>query len=131
VLGYQLAQGTTPSAWIGWAGAAAIGMGFTGSLSLLCAGLALFGLAIVRCRVHPPLPGFLLIAGGVVLFMAQGFAPGFGKAHASPSPVWGALMGMALVAIAGAMADLDALHRGEASSEVPLGSGDAPPRRVR
>jgi hypothetical protein len=125
VVGYQLAQGTSERAWIGWAGAAAIGLGFTGSLSMLCAGLVLFGLSVVRCHVHPPLPGYLLMAGGSVLLVAQALAPAFGRAYARPSPVWGAVMGIALVAIAGAMADLDALRREQAGRQVPVGSGDA------
>jgi hypothetical protein len=111
VVGYQLAQGTKARAWIGWAAAATIAAGFGGSLALVCAGLAMFGLAIVRCGVHPRLPGELLVVGGVVLLFAQALAPGFGRADAGASPLWSALMGIALVGVAGAMVDLDTVHR--------------------
>jgi membrane-bound ClpP family serine protease len=93
----------------------AIGLGFGGTLSLVCAGLALFGVAMVRCGVHPRLPGLLLVSGGAVLLVAQAFAPGFGRAVSGTSPAWGVLMGLALVAVAGALADLDVLHRESAA----------------
>ncbi len=111
VLGYQVAQGSAESAWIGWVGVTALAMGFTGWLAMVCAGLVLFGVSIVRCKVHPPLPGFLLIGGGTVLLVALALAPAFGRAWGNPSPVWGAVMGCALIAIAGALADLDAIRR--------------------
>ena len=56
LMGYQLAQSSAPSAWLGWSGVAAVGLGFSGSLPLICAGLMLFGISIVRCGVHPGLP---------------------------------------------------------------------------
>jgi hypothetical protein len=111
VLGYQLAQGAKPRAWVGWAGVAAIGLGFAGSLSLVASGLVLFGVSILLCGVHPQLPGRLLIAGGSFLLVAQAFAPGFGRADSGASAAWSVLMGLALVGVAGAMADLDVLHR--------------------
>jgi hypothetical protein len=111
VLGYQLLLGTTPSAWIGWAGAAAVGLGFGGSLPMLCAGLSLFGISIVRCAVYPRLPGFLLIGGGVALMFGWAYAPGFGRADSGPSVGWGVVMGAALVMVAAALADLDVLER--------------------
>jgi hypothetical protein len=126
VVGYQLAQGASEHAWVGWAAAAAIGLGFGESLALLCAGLTMFGVAIITCRVHPRLPGQLLVAAGAVLCVAQAFAPGFGRADERASTVWGVVMGAALIALAGAMADLDVLRRDQRPRALPLPAGDAP-----
>lgn len=111
VLGYQLVQGDPPRAWVGWAGVAAVGLGFGGSLPLLCAGLVLFGLSVAWGGVFPRLPGWLLAAGGVVLMLGWTFASAFGRAYAEPSAWWEAAMGAGLIMIAAALADLDVLGR--------------------
>ncbi|HEV7148738.1 MAG TPA: hypothetical protein VGN48_17240 [Pedococcus sp.] len=111
VLGYQLIQDEMPRAWVGWAGVAAVGLGFGGSLPLLCAGLVLFGLSVTWGGVFPQLPGWLLVVGGLVLMMGWTYASNFGRAFARPSPWWEAAMGAALVMVAAALADLDVLGR--------------------
>lgn len=111
VLGYQFAQGSAPSAWLGWAGAATIGLGFGGALSMVAAGLVLFGISIVRCGVHPKLPGWLLAAAGVVLLWSLALAPGFGRAWGNLSAGWSLLMAAPLVVVAAALADLDVIER--------------------
>jgi hypothetical protein len=122
VLGYQITQADAGSAWVGWVGVTAIAMGFVGWLAMVPAGLAIFGLSIVRCKIHPRLPGYLLMAGGTVLLVALALAPAFGRAWANPSPVWGAVMGCALIAIAGALADLDALRREQPTTHLTSAS---------
>lgn len=121
LLGYQLSQGAASSAWFGWAGLAAVGLGFGGSLALVSAGLVLFGVSIVRCRVHPPLPGRLLVAAGLTLMASVAWAPGFGRAWGNLSVGWSVVMGAALVVVAAALADLDVIERAEARerSHVP------------
>ena len=114
LMGYQLAQSSAPSAWLGWSGVAAVGLGFSGSLPLICAGLMLFGISIVRCGVHPRLPGWLLLGAGWVLMVSVGLAPGFGRQWANLSAGWSAVMGAALVVVAAALADLDVIERAEA-----------------
>ena len=107
VMGHQLSQGTHPSSWVGWSGAAAVGLGFGGSLILICAGLLLLGISIVRCRVLRGASGVLLSAGAVLLMLATAFAPGFGSDNSVPiTTPWLLLMNAGLVLIAGAMADL-------------------------
>ena len=51
VMGHQLSQGTHPSSWVGWSGTAAVGLGFGGSLILICAGLVLLGISH-RCAAE-------------------------------------------------------------------------------
>ena len=114
LIGYQLAQSSAPSSWLGWSGVAAVGLGFGGSLALLCAGLVLFGISIVRCGVHPRLPGWLLLGAGWVLMVSVTLAPGFGRQWANLSVGWSAAMGAALVVVAAALADLDVIERAEA-----------------
>jgi hypothetical protein len=111
LLGYQLVQTDAPRAWVGWAGVAAVALGFDGSLPLLCAGLVLFGLSVAWGGVFPRLPGWLLVVGGVVLMLGWTFAASFGRAYAEPSSWWEAAMGAALVMVAAALADLDVLGR--------------------
>jgi hypothetical protein len=107
VAGHQLEQGTHPASWVGWAGAAAVGMGFWGSLLLTCAGLLLFGISIVRCKVHRPTSGVFLAAGAGLLLVSTSFAPGFGSDSSVPLPVeWLLLMDAGLVLIVKAMVDL-------------------------
>jgi hypothetical protein len=114
LLGYQLAQASAPAGWLGWAGVATVALGFSGSLAMVAAGLMLFGASIVRCGVHPRLPGWLLVGAGWVLVLGVALAPGFGRAWANLSPVWSAVMGAALVVVAAALADLDVIERAEA-----------------
>lgn len=116
LLGYQLTQGSSSAAWLGWAGIASVGLGFGGSLALVCAGLVLFGASIVRCGVHPRLPGWLLVGSGSVLMVSVAFAPGFGRAWANLSVTWSAVMGAALVVVAAALADLDVIERARSAS---------------
>lgn len=107
VAGHQLEQGTHPAGWVGWAGAAAVGMGFWGSLLLTCAGLLLFGISIVRCRVHRPTSGVFLAVGAGLLLLSSSFAPGFGTDSSVPMPVeWLLLMDAGLVLIVKALVDL-------------------------
>ena len=107
VAGHQLRQGTHPASWVGWAGAAAVGMGFWGSLLLTCAGLLLFGISIVRCRVHRTTSGVFLAAGAGILMVSTSFAPGFGSDSSVPLGIeWLLLMNAGLVLIIKAMVDL-------------------------
>jgi hypothetical protein len=107
VAGLQLEQGTHPASWVGWAGAAAVGMGFWGSLLLTCAGLLLFGISIVRCKVHRPTSGVFLAVGAGLLMVSTTFAPGFGRDSSVPLAVeWLLLINAGLVLIIKAMADL-------------------------
>jgi hypothetical protein len=107
VAGHQLEQGTHPASWVGWAGAAAVGMGFWGSLLLTCAGLLLFGISIVRCKVHRPTSGAFLAAGAALLMVSTTFAPGFGRDNSVPLAVeWLLLINVGLVLIIKAMTDL-------------------------
>lgn len=107
VVGHQLEQGTHPASWVGWAGAAAVGMGFWGSLLLMCAGLLLFGIAVVRCKVHRATSGVFLAAGAGLLLLSTSFAPGFGSDSSVPMPLeWLLLMDAGLLLIAKAMVDL-------------------------
>jgi membrane-bound ClpP family serine protease len=107
VVGHQLEQGTHPASWVGWAGAAAVGMGFWGSLLVACAGLLLFGIAIVRCKVHRPTSGVFLATGAGLLLVSSSLAPGFGSDNSVPMPLaWLLLMNAGLVLITKAMVDL-------------------------
>ncbi|WP_270889496.1 hypothetical protein [Pedococcus sp. 5OH_020] len=111
LVGYQLAQGAASSAWVGWAGIAAMGYGFAGQWALLCSGLALFGVSVVRCGVHARLPGLLLVAGGSLLLVVQAFAPVFSRSFAYLNPGWRGLTAVALVLVAAALTDLDVTSR--------------------
>ena len=107
VAGHQLEQGTHPASWVGWAGAAAVGMGFWGSLLLMCAGLLLFGIAVVRCKVHRPTSGVFLAVGAGLLLLSTSLAPGFGTDNSVPMPLeWLLLMDAGLLLITKAMVDL-------------------------
>lgn len=107
VVGHQLEQGTHPASWVGWGGAAAVGMGFWGSLLLTCAGLVLFGISIVRCRVHRPTSGVFLAMGAGLLMVSTTFAPGFGTDNSvAMSTEWLLIMDAGLLLIIKAMADL-------------------------
>jgi hypothetical protein len=122
IVGYQFAQGTAKASWIGWGAAAAVVMGsFMGSLTLTCAGLAVWGYSVVRCRVLPVVPGLLLTAGAAALFVIVFISPGFGRAHADLSTPWRLVMGVCLVVVAAAFADLDPRIR-----EAPQSSGPPP-----
>lgn len=111
MLGYQLAQGSAPAAWVGWAGIASIMFGFAGHWALLCAGFVLFGIAVIRCKVHPRLPGILLVVAGSLLLVVQTWAPVFQRAFDNVHPGWRALMGVALILVAAAFTDLDVRTR--------------------
>lgn len=130
IVGYQLAQGTARLSWIGWGGAAAVLLGgFGGSLTVLCAGLAVWGYAVVRCDSLPRVPGLLLMTGASTLFVVAFISPGFGRAHADLTTPWRLLMGAALVIVAAALADLDPRVHGDAAPvepppSEPPGGGD-------
>jgi hypothetical protein len=112
VVGLQLAQGTHPASWVGWSGAAALGMGFWTSLGMVCAGLVLVGACVVRCRVHRASTGAMLAFGGAMLLFTTAFAPGFGSDNSVPMSIpWLLLMDAGLVLVAGAMADLALAQR--------------------
>jgi hypothetical protein len=82
-------------------------MGFWGSLLLMCAGLLLFGIAIVRCKVHRPTSGVFLAVGAGLLLLSTSLAPGFGTDNSVPMPLeWLLLMDAGLLLITKAMVDL-------------------------
>ncbi|HEY7722539.1 MAG TPA: hypothetical protein VIB11_11940 [Pedococcus sp.] len=119
IVGHQLEQGTHPSSWVGWGGAAAVGMGFAGSLLLACAGIILVGASMVSCGVHRATTGRVLMAGATALLLATTLAPGFGTDNSVPVG-WGWLLVMnaGLVLIAGAMIDLAVAQKQEQHSTV-------------
>ena len=132
VVGYQLSQGTARSAWIGWGATAAVVQGsFLGSLTLTCAGLAVWGCAVVRGRALPRVPGLLLVAGASALFVVIFLSPGVGRGHADLSTPWRLVRGVGLVVVAAALADLDPRTRQEHGAPRPPpsdhhgGGGDA------
>ena len=109
LVGYQLRQADSPSAWLGWAALAVLLLGFAGNPGWAPAGLALFGLSVVRGRVFPPLPGVLMAVGGWLVLVTTALTPTV-PAGTSPSAIaWRGAMSVGLVLVAGALADLDAL----------------------
>ncbi|HEY7719369.1 MAG TPA: hypothetical protein VH915_11430 [Pedococcus sp.] len=111
VVGHHLLQGTHPASWVGWAGAATIGFAFVGGLPLVCAGTALFGLAVLRCHVLRSSTGALVLLGSLLL-MASTLAPGFGPDSSEPVGTgWLLLMNAGLVLLAGGMTDLAVTER--------------------
>lgn len=108
LLGYQLRQADHPRAWLGWGALATALLGFAGSPFMLSAGIALFGLSVVVTRVHPRVPGLLMLAGGTVLYVVSAFPPSGGFGDDPASTAVRALTAVGLVLVAGALADLDA-----------------------
>lgn len=121
LLGYQFAQGTQAGAWLGWAGVATVAHGsLLASPGLLAGGLALWGLAVVRCGVLPRVPGLMLVGAGTGLFLMSALAVEFVHSGAGTvGTTWRVLTGLALVVVAAALADLDA-HVHDRSSPVRL-----------
>lgn len=107
MLSYQLAQGSASAAWVGWAAIASVMFGFAGQWALLCAGLMLFGISIIRCAVHPKLPGVMLLVAGTLLLVVQAYAPVFQRAFDNLGTGWRGVMGVSLVLVAAAFTDLD------------------------
>lgn len=112
VLGYQLEQGLEPGAWIGWAGVAAVLEGLVSSQATVCLGLFLLGVSIARCGVHPRVPGIIMAASGMTLFLTYFLSSGFGRGYAEAGLLAKGVMGLALVGIAASLADLLVLERG-------------------
>lgn len=105
LLGHQLAQGTQPLAWLGWAGVGSAIQGFLTSPFMLCVGLVLFGVSVVRCGVHRPATGHLMSAGSGLLLLTLLVVPPAGAGGLGPL-VHGYLVAAGLLAVAGALLDL-------------------------
>jgi hypothetical protein len=114
VLGYQLAQGLEPGAWVGWAGVAAVLEGLVSSAPSVCLGLVLLGISIARCGVHPRVPGVIMAASGSALLLSYFMSSGFGRGYAEVGLLAKGVMGLALVGIAASLADLLVIERGVA-----------------
>ena len=112
VLGYQLAQGLEPGAWVGWAGAAAVLEGLVSSPPSVCLGLVLLGVSIARCGVHPRVPGIIMAVSAMALFLSYFLSAGFGRGYAEVGLLANGVMGLALVGVAASLADLLVLERG-------------------
>lgn len=110
-LGYQLAQGLEPGAWVGWAGVAAVLEGLLSSPPMVCLGLALLGISIARCGVHPRVPGIIMAVSALTLFATYFMSAGFGRGYAEVGLLSKAVMGLALVGVAASLADLLVLER--------------------
>lgn len=106
VLGYQIAQGMQPGAWVGWAGVAAVLEGLVSWPPGVCLGMVLLGIAIARCGVHPRVPGVIIAVSGAALALSYFVSAGFGRGYADPGTLTRVVTGMALVGIAAAMLDL-------------------------
>jgi hypothetical protein len=111
VLGYQLAQGLAPGAWVGWAGVAATLEGLVSSPPSVCLGLVLVGIAIARCGVHPRVPGVIMSASASALFASYFLSAGFGRGYAEVGLLGKGVTGLALVGVAASLADLLVLER--------------------
>lgn len=111
VLGYQLAQGLRPGAWVGWAGVAAVLEGLVTSPPGVCLGLLLLGIAIARCGVHPRVPGIIMAVSGAALALSYFLSAGFGRGYGDPGPLTRVVTAMALVGIAASLLDLLVLER--------------------
>jgi hypothetical protein len=111
VLGYQLAQGLRPGAWVGWAGVAAVLEGLVSSPPGVCLGLLLLGIAIARCGVHPRVPGVIMAVSGAALSLSYFLSAGFGRGYGDPGPLTRVVTAMALTGIAASLLDLLVLER--------------------
>lgn len=109
LVGYQLRQADSPSAWLGWAALAVLLLGFAGNPGWAPAGLALFGLSVIRGRVFPPLPGVLMAVGGWLVLVTTALTPAVPSGTSPSAIAWRGAMSVGLVLVAGALADLDAL----------------------
>jgi hypothetical protein len=119
VAGYQLRQADSPAAWLGWAGLTTLVLGFTGNSAWVPAGLALFGLSVLRGTVFPRLPGVLMAVGGWLVLVTTALTPAT-PSGASPSAIaWRGAMSVGLVLVAGALADLDALTEARPTEATP------------
>ena len=114
VLGYQLAQGLQPGAWVGWAGVAAALEGLVSSPPTVCLGLVLLGVSIARCGVHPRVPGIIMAVSAAALFLSYFLSAGFGRGYAEVGLLAKGVMGLALIGVAASLADLLVLERGAA-----------------
>jgi hypothetical protein len=109
LVGYQLRQVDSDSAWLGWAALSAVVIGFAANFWWVPAGLALFGISVVRSKVFPTLPGVLMSVGGWVVLVTSAAAPD-GVSGSTPSALaWRGALSVGLILVAGAFADLDAL----------------------
>lgn len=114
VLGYQLAQGVEPGAWVGWAGVAAVLEGMVNSPPTVCLGLVLLGVSIARCGVHPRVPGIIMAVSALALFLSYFMSAGFGRGYAEVGLLAKGVMGLALIGVAASLADLLVIERGAA-----------------
>jgi hypothetical protein len=114
VLGYQLAQGLAPGAWVGWAGVAAVLEGLVSSPPSVCLGLVLLGVSIARCEVHPRVPGIIMAVSAMALFLSYFTSAGFGRGYGEVGLLAKGVMGLALIGVAASLADLLVLERGAA-----------------
>lgn len=112
VLGYQLAQGLAPGAWLGWAGVTALLQGLLQSHTAVCCGLVLLGASLARSGVQRRVPGVIMASSGFALLLTLYYSSGFGRGHAEMGLVGKAAMGAALVGVAASMADLLLLEHG-------------------
>jgi hypothetical protein len=109
LLGYQLRQLDSDSAWLGWTGLCVVLVGFTATMWWVPVGLSLFGLSVVRSKVFPTLPGVLMAVGGWMVLVTSAAAPDGGAGSSPTAIAWRGAMSVGLVLVAGALADLDAL----------------------
>jgi hypothetical protein len=109
LVGYQLRQADSPSAWLGWAGITVLVLGFAGNPTWVPAGLALFGLSVLRGTVFPRLPGVLMAVGGWMVLVTMALTPSTPSGTSPSAIAWRGAMSVGLVLVAGALADLDAL----------------------
>ena len=114
VLGYQLAQGLEPGAWVGWAGVAAVLEGLVSSPPTVCLGLVLLGVSIARCGVHPRVPGIIMSVSALALFLSYFMSAGFGRGYAEVGLLAKGVMGLALIGVVASLADLLVIERGAA-----------------
>ncbi len=115
-LGYQLAQGLQPGAWVGWAGVAAVLEGLVSSPDSVCLGLVLLGVSIARCGVHPRIPGIIMSVSALTLYASYLMSAGFGRGYAEVGLLAKGVMGLALVGVAASLMDLLVIDR-EAAHE--------------
>jgi hypothetical protein len=96
---------------VGGRGVAAVLEGLVSSPPTLCLGLALVGISIARCGVHPPVPGIIMSVSALALFASYFLSAGFGRGYGEVGPLAKVVMGLALVGVAASLADLLVLER--------------------
>jgi hypothetical protein len=116
LLGYQLRQLDDPAAWLGWTGMCVTLIGFVGNAWWVPAGLAIFGVSVIRSKAFPTLPGVLLATGGWLALVTTVASAG-GASGSTPSAIaWRGAITVGLILVAGAFADLDALTGADATA---------------